>query len=114
MATLTTEQVLPFIVKAVDGKGRPADIDGQPKATSSDETVCTVAMADAAGADKSWSGTVTSVAAGTGRITVEADVDVSEAFNVILGVLDIEVTLDERTAARSVVITAGTPADKEV
>jgi hypothetical protein len=114
MATLSTEQVLPFSVKAVDGRGRPADIDGQPKATSSDETVCTVTMADAAEADKTWTGKVVSVAAGTGRITIEADVDISEAFNTILGVLDIEVTLDERTAARSVVITAGTPADKEV
>lgn len=111
MASFTTEQTLPVTFKIVDGRGRAAPIDGDPVVASSDETVVT-ADTPVKGSDGSWSMNLASVAAGTARVTVTADADISDQVNSILGVLDIEVTLDPRTAARTIELTAGTPVDE--
>lgn len=111
MADFTTEQVLPFTFKVADGRGRLVATDGTPVAVSSDETVATVGPLTS-GDGKTWAGEASSVAPGSGRITVSADADLGEGVQEVVGVLDINVTLDERTGARIVALEAGTASDK--
>ncbi len=100
MATLTTEQVLRGNKFAVaDGRGRVKDVEGTPVAASSDETVARVGELSK-NDDLSWSFDVDSVAPGTCRVSVDADADLGEGVQDVVAVLDIEVTLDERTGAR--------------
>lgn len=113
MADFTTEQTLPFVYKVVDGRGRTVATDGDPVVASSDETVVTVA-ALTKGADNSWSGEAVSVTAGSARVTISADADLGEGVIEVIGVLECNVTLDPRTAARTVDVVAGTPVDKPV
>lgn len=113
MADLTTEQLVTFTFGAVDGRGRPVAIDGTPTAVSSDETVVTVAM-DASADGKTWTGTISSVAVGAARIAITADADVSPTVSDVIGTVDINVTLDDRTGARLAKLDLGTPADKPV
>lgn len=117
MVTFTTEQTLPFTFRVVDGKGRQVKVDesqGGPTATSSDETVATVAVSKQG---EVWAGVVTSVSPSpvdtSQRITVTADADIGEGVQEVVGVLDFTVTLDPRSTARIVEMTAGTPVDKE-
>jgi hypothetical protein len=110
MATLTTEQELPFAFAFKDGMGRPAVFEGDPVAVTSDPTVATVAMSkDASGV---WSGLVSSVVPGSAQIAVSVDSDLGEGVNTIIGTLLVEVTLDPRTGERIMELTAGTPHDK--
>ncbi len=113
MADFTTEQTLPVSFKIVDGRGRPAPVDGDPVVASSDETV---ARLGPDGVTNDGSGNYTmnieSVAVGTARVTVTADADISENVSEIVGVLDLNVTLDPRTGARTIELTAGTPVDE--
>lgn len=114
MTSFTTEQVLPFTFKVVDGRGRTVAVDGTPVAASSDETVATVALS--AGPSNSWLGEVSSVAAspeGTSqRVTVTADADLGAGVQEVMGIIEFDVTLDPRTSARTVQLEAGTPTDK--
>lgn len=116
MTTITTEQKLPFTFKVVDGRGRTVAVDGIPEAACSDETVGTVELA--AGSNNEWNGVITAVAPSpdgtTQRVTVTADADLGEGVQNVIGVLDFDVTLDDRTGARLVQIVAGTPVDKDV
>lgn len=106
----TTEQKLPVSFKIVDGRGRPAKVDGDPVVASSDETVATVGAVTNDG-DGTYSFEVNSVAVGSARIAVTADADISAEVKEIVGTLDINITLDERTGARTVELTPGTPVD---
>lgn len=111
MVDFTTEQMVPFVFKVADGRGRKVKIDGQPVAASSDETLATVAMTD--NGDDTWNGAITAVGvAGSGRVTVTADADLSPDVSDVVGVLEFNITLDPRTAARVVSTEAGAPADK--
>lgn len=116
MTSLSTEQKLPFTMKVVDGRGRPVKIDGEPVAASSDETVATVTIADAGGG--TWNGEIVSVAPSpegtTQRVTVTADADLSPSVSNVVGILEFNVTLDERTSARMVTLSPGSPVDKDV
>lgn len=110
--TLTTEQQAPYTLKATDGRGRMKPIDGPPVVTSSDETVIK-ADAPVAVGDGSWTFNVIATGiAGVATITVEADVDISPDIQDVIATDDITVTLDPRTAARTVAITAGAPVDQ--
>ncbi len=110
MVDFTSEQYLPVSFKIVDGRGRPVPVDGDPVVASSDETVATVS--DVTKGDGGiWSFNVNSVAVGTARVAVTADADISPTVSEIVGTLDINITLDPRTAARTVELTAGTPVD---
>ncbi len=112
MAEFSTEQVLPFTFKVTDGRGRVVATEGEPVATSSDETVATVSISGET--DNVWSGEVRSVAAGEGRVSITADADLGEGTLEVVGLLDITVTLDPRTAARTAAVEAGAPTDKPV
>ena len=110
MTDFTTEQKLPVSFKLVDGRGRPAPIDGTPAVVSSDETVASVSdLADAG--NGSWSFNVNSVAEGTARIALTADADISSSVSEVVGTLEVNITLDPRTAARTIELTPGTPVD---
>lgn len=109
MATFTTEQSLPVSFKIVDGRGRPASIEGDPILASSDETVATCSAATQS--NGSWLFEVASVSEGEARISVTADADVSEDINNVVGILDVVVVLDARTSARTIELTAGEPVD---
>lgn len=115
MVEITTEQVLPFTFKVVDGRGRTVAVDGTPTVASSDETVGTVVL-DPSSDNKTFTGTITAVAPSpegtTQRITVDADADLGVGVQDVVGVLEFNVTLDPRTGARLIDIQAGTPADK--
>lgn len=112
MTDLTTEQMVSYTLKAVDGRGRAKPIDGAPVLTSSDETVVKLDAPVAVG-DGSWTFNAAATGiVGTANITAEADVDISPAVQDIIATDAINVTLDPRTAARTVAITAGTPADQ--
>lgn len=109
----TTEQTLPVTFKIVDGRGRPAQVDGDPVVASSDETVARVSADGVTkGDDGSYSMNIESVAVGSARISVTADADVGPDVSDIIGTLDVNVTLDPRTAARTIELTAGTPVDE--
>lgn len=117
MATFTTEQMLPFTFRVVDGRGRTVAIEENatsPIAASSDETIATVTLTK--GDNNVWNGVLTSVTASpegsTQRVTVTADVDLSPVVQDVVGFLDFNVTLDPRTAARIVELTAGDATDK--
>ena len=112
MATFSTEQVLPITFKVTDGRGRTVALDGDPTAASSDETVASVGALT--NASNVWSGEVNSVAPGDCRITVSGDADLGSGVQTVTGVLEISVTLDDRTAARITDIEAGAPTDKPV
>ncbi len=110
MVDITTEQQVGFVFQVKDGRGRTKGVEGTPSAVSSDETVCTVSLA--AGADTAWNGMVVSVAPGSARVVVDADADLGEGVQDVVGTLDVNVTLDPRTGARIVEMTAGAPEDK--
>jgi hypothetical protein len=115
MTEFSTEQNLPFTFKVVDGRGRVVKVDGTPKAASSDETVATVELYPEL-PDGTWSGLVSSVAPSpegtTQRVTVEADADLGEGVQSVIGVLEFNVTLDEASKQRIINIEAGAPVDK--
>lgn len=114
MVDITTEQMIPYTFTVRDGRGRPAAIDGSPTAVSSDETVVTVDAPTSAD-NITWSGNVVSVAPGTARVAVTADSDITpEGVNDVVGMLDVNVTLDPRTGARISDLKVGDPADKPV
>ncbi len=114
MVDITTEQTLPFTFVVVDGRGRPQPIDGAPTVAVSDETVITVAPLTSSD-QITWAGEAVSGLQGAARIVVTADSDITPAgVNDVIGTLDVNVTLDPRTAARTVTLTAGTPVDKPV
>jgi hypothetical protein len=112
MVDITTEQHVSFVFQVKDGRGRPKPVEGTPTAVSSDETVATVTLT--AGDGTAWNGDVTSVAPGSARIAVNADADLGEGVQDVIGTMDVVVTLDDRTGARMVELTAGTPEDKPV
>ncbi len=89
MADITTDQFYPDVALTItDAQGRPAAVDGVPVWASSDETVVSVVAA----AD-GLSAVVSSVAAGTARVTVSADADLGAGVVPITGVTeDINVT----------------------
>jgi hypothetical protein len=120
MTSFSTEQTLPFTFKVMDGRGRVVDVDetkSAPVAASSDETIATVG-ALTKNADKTWSGVITSVSpspeGSTQRVTVDADADLGEGVQDVVGFLDFTVTLDPRSAARIAEMAGGDPVDKAV
>lgn len=113
MAVFTTEQFLPVSFKIVDGRGRPAAVDGEPVVASSDETVARVAAEGAVGDEAgTYNMKIESVAPGTARISVTADADVSDQASEVVGYLDVTVELDPRSAVRIIELTPGTPEDE--
>ena len=113
MTSFTTEQVLPFTFQVKDGRGRIMAVEGTPVASSSDETVATVTL-DTSTDGKTFTGSVSSVAPGSGRVTVTADADLGAGVQEVTGILEYDVTLDPRTAERISDIEPGTPTDKAV
>ena len=109
MADINTDQNFPNAVLAIsDSRGRPVRVDGSPVWASSDETVLSVtASADG------MSAVIDTVAAGTARITVSADADLGAGIVAITGVSeDVNVTVGSGSAATTVVLNLGTPAEK--
>lgn len=112
--TITTEQNVAYTLKVVDGRGRPIAIDGLPKASSADETVVRVGDVTPTANPSEWTFTADSVTAGVASIAVTVDLDVTEGVNELIGLDEMTVTLDPRTGARTIAITAGTPTDRNI
>lgn len=109
--TFTTEQKVKYSFEIDDGRKRPKDPDGDPTVVSSDETVVTVTplVHDSVG---KFSFEAISVSPGTARIAVTADVNMSPTeVTELVGFEDIEITLDPRTAERTITIASGDPED---
>lgn len=110
MTSLTTEQMVTYTFKIVDGRGRPVKVDGDPVVASADETVVTVSALRNDGSGN-YSFDASAVSVGAARVAVTADADLSPAVSDVVATDDITVTLDPRTAARTIALTAGTPTD---
>lgn len=114
-ASFSTEQLQPITFSLKDGRGRAAAFDGDPVAAVSDETIVKLS-ADGVkkNDDGSYGLTLEPVTAGEARVTVSGDADLGEGVNSVTGFLDVSVTLDDRTGARIVEMTAGAPTDRPV
>lgn len=97
--TFTTEQVLKYPVKIVDGRGRPQAAHGDPVAETSDPTIMTVAVEAGAGVGE-YTLTCSSVTPGEARATLKGDADLGDGVNEFVGFKDVTVTLDPRSGAR--------------
>jgi hypothetical protein len=63
--------------------------------------------------NKTWSGVINSVTAGTARVAVTADAEVIPGTeNDVVGTVDCNVTLDPRSAQRITDLEVGAPVDK--
>ena len=86
MTTLPDDKVATGTIAYVDAKGNPAQVEGAPVWTSSDDTVVSLSVS----AD-GFSATVTPGALGTAQITVKADADMGAGVTEIITIGDIEV-----------------------
>lgn len=111
MADITTDQNFPNVVLTImdtQVPPKPAMVDGVPVWASSDETVLTVVP----GTD-GMTAVVSTVAPGTGRITVSADADLGAGVIPITGVSeDITVALGASHMASVMALNLGSPAAK--
>lgn len=110
MAEITTDQYYPNVTLTItDAQGNPAKVDGVPVWASSDETVLTVQPS----LDGMSASIGTVAPGGPARVSVSADPDLSANVGVLTGFTeDITVTQGASTAATTMVLTLGDPADK--
>lgn len=107
MADITTDDFFPNVALAItDAKGRAAPVDGVPVWASSDETVLSVVAA----AD-GMSAIVSSVGAGTARISVSADADLGAGVVEITGVSE-DVNVTNGNVASLMVLSLGSAQPK--
>lgn len=105
MLVLTDVQKVALAIAPKSAAGNPAQVDGAPVWSSSDETILTLTVAP----DGLSAEAVTTGKLGTVQVNVSADADLGEGAKTITGVLDIEVKASE---AVSLDVSAGTPSDK--
>lgn len=105
MLILTDSQQVDLSVGFTDKASNPAQVDGVPAWTSSDETVLTVT----ASADGRSATAVATGKLGTAQINVSADADLGAGTTPISGVLDVTVQAGAAVVAN---IAAGTPTEK--
>lgn len=115
---ITTEQSVVWDFDCTDGRGRVVKIDGTPRATLSDETVATVAVAMKEGAENVWTVTVTGMSAppdgSMQQVMVTADADTTESVNDVSAVGQFTVTADPRTTQRVSELKGGAVVDRPV
>lgn len=87
MKTIKDSQQFDYTLQITDKKGAPADVDGVPRWTSSNELVAAVEPS----ADGK-SATVVAGVPGTATIAVSADADLGEGVTEISGAEDVVVT----------------------
>ncbi len=98
---LTDSQKALLTVAFTTAKGKPANIDGAPTWSISDETIATVVPAS-----DGLTAEVTALQMGSASVSVTADADLGAGVKTIAGFLDLVVVSAE---AAVVEITAGTP-----
>jgi hypothetical protein len=110
MATVFTDQTLPFTLVITKADGTPAVVDDTSIVyASSDETVLRVVGLAA----DNLSGSVDSVASGTARVSVTADADTGAGVVTITGVSeDVIVSVDPAALASAFSFTFGPPVPK--
>jgi hypothetical protein len=108
MSGAFTGQTFPNATVAfTNAAGAPAPVDGVPVWASSDETVLLVVAAD-----DGMSAVVSTVATGTARITVNADADIGDGVQGIIGASDdVVVTENPNGMASVVTLDLGTAVD---
>lgn len=101
--TITDSQFITLAVSGTTKKGNPAQFDGAPTWTSSDETILAISEVEG----------VTRASAvgplGNAQVTVAADADLGEGTRTIGGVLDVTVAAGE---AVMLTITPGVPQEQ--
>lgn len=102
MLILTDEQKVALAVEFKTAAGNPANVDGTPVWSSSDDTVVSVEASE----DGLSAVAVAVGPLGTAQISCEADADLGEGVRAITGVIDIEVRAAEAVVA---VVAAGAP-----
>lgn len=105
MLVLTDVQKVTLAIAPKSAAGNPAQVDGAPLWTLSDESILTLTVAE----DGLSAEAVTTGKVGTTQVNVQADADLGEGKRAITGVLEIEVKASE---AVTLDISAGTPTDK--
>lgn len=109
MADINTDQNFPAVTLTItNASGAPAAVDGAPVWATSDATILTVTAA----AD-GMSALVSTVAAGTARVSVTADADLGAGVSTITGVSeDVNVTVGPLSQASVITFGFGTPVPK--
>lgn len=104
---LTDTQEVDLAIRPLDRKGKPAQVDGVPVWTSSDETICKVTPA----ADGLSCVAAATVNLGSVQISVSADADLGAGVETISGILDIDIVAGK---AVSLGVITGTPREQVV
>src|ERR1035437_5346158 len=107
MQTLRDDQKVLLTIQPLDGKGKPAALDGVPVWSSSDETqVLVVAASDGLSAVASGVAPPSDPTAPLPRIVVTADADLGSGSTPITGSLDFTITA---RSAGTIALPGGTP-----
>lgn len=109
MANINTDENFPAVTLTItNAAGAPAPVDGVPVWATSDATILTVtASADG------MTALVSTVAAGTARVSVTADADMGAGVSTITGVSeDVIVTQGPSQLASAMTFSFGTPVPK--
>jgi hypothetical protein len=102
---LTDVQKVTLKVNPVSAAGNPAQVDGAPVWSSSDDTVLSLSVSE----DGFSAEAVTTGKLGVAQVNVSADVDMGEGVKTLTGVLDVEVKASE---AVSLNLAADVPVDR--
>ena len=107
MATLvlTDVQKVALKVNPVSKAGNPANVDGAPKWSTSDESVLSLVVSE----DGLSCEAVTTGKLGTAQVSVVADADLGEGVTEVTAVLDVEV---KASAAVNLGLDVGVPTDR--
>ena len=123
MDTFTTEQTFTYPFQVLDGRGRPAAIDGAPTTLDSDPSVATSAVTAGTGVGN-WNLILTATGTpslddGAGNLavaqtTVKVDANTSAGVDEKVGSVQYSVSLDPRTGAKSLSFGSGVGDDKPI
>jgi len=105
--TMTVTQMVQCAVAYVDAGGNPAQVQGAPVWTSSDDTVVKVDVKS----DGMKAIVYAAGKTGTAQVKVVADADLGDGVTELIGLLEMEIVAGQAVAAN---ITAGAPEDIKV
>lgn len=103
--TMNSIQQFPIKIQILDGKGRPAPVDGPPTwLADNTDVVALTPSADGMSCD-----VVAVGIPGTAKVQVSADADLGSGTELLVGTLDVEVTA---APAKTITLTPGPVVDQ--